>query len=244
MNTTDFVDTFKREGFIKHGPVLQRKDLTIFSDLLNTICTGVSLFPSVDISYEPSNKNVVRKIRNLAQNEPLFMQLATDERITALVSPLLGPNIALHSSIAWMKPPKVGSIKRPHQDAAYWRHIKPDDFVVVWIAIDDSTLENGCMNFYPQTHHGGILHHKSEPELHIPPEILAEYEPVPVPVPAGWATIHDGKTIHFTQDNHSSCSRRAVSMAFFSADSLIDRTILKEEINFPVVAGPRCGQFL
>ena len=46
----------------------------------------IGLLPSVDISNEPSNKNIAHKIRNLAQNEPLFMHFATDERITILLT--------------------------------------------------------------------------------------------------------------------------------------------------------------
>ena len=45
-----------------------------------------------------------------------------------------------------------------HQDGHYWP-IRPLAAITVWIAIDDSTTENGCMRYVPGSHKSGVLSH-------------------------------------------------------------------------------------
>jgi hypothetical protein len=85
------------------------------------------------------------------------------EEVLDVVESLIGPDIALWSSHFISKPPGVGKRVPWHEDSAYWgKVLDPMEVVTVWLAIDQSTPENGCMRVVPRTHGGGY----------------SEYEPV------------------------------------------------------------------
>ena len=44
-----------------------------------------------------------------------------------------------------------------HQDMAYWPTLPTPRTATLWLAIDDSTVENGCMRFVPGTTHEATL---------------------------------------------------------------------------------------
>ena len=45
---------------------------------------------------------------------------------------------------------------QPHQDGSYL-HVEPLKIAGVWIALEDCTLENGCLSFIPGSHKGLFL---------------------------------------------------------------------------------------
>src|SRR5947209_14545933 len=91
------------------------------------------------------------------RNERLLTFLLSDE-VLDLVEPLIGPNIALWSSHFICKDPYTGRATPWHEDSAYWkdRLDKHEGIVTVWLALDRSTRENGCMRVMPGTHHNGF----------------------------------------------------------------------------------------
>ena len=65
-----------------------------------------------------------------------------------MVEELIGPDIALSNSSFFAKPAKKGSRTPWHQDGRYWP-IRPLATCSVWIAVDPSTTENGCLRVIP-----------------------------------------------------------------------------------------------
>ena len=63
-----------------------------------------------------------------------------------VVESLIGPDIALWSSHFLCKPAGTGKRAPWHEDSAYWGQVlDPMEVVTIWLAIDPSTPENGCM---------------------------------------------------------------------------------------------------
>ncbi|NBP71836.1 MAG: hypothetical protein EBU57_01250, partial [Alphaproteobacteria bacterium] len=79
-------------------------------------------------------------------------------KILDVVEDLIGPNIYALSSRFWMKPGRDGSYVSWHQDSAYFG-LEPNELVTVWLALTDSTPENGCVRVIPGTHTGKIYSH-------------------------------------------------------------------------------------
>ncbi|GAA3755144.1 phytanoyl-CoA dioxygenase family protein [Salinactinospora qingdaonensis] len=220
-----------REHFTTNGfsVVEQLFDEELFSAMrarLDDILARRTDFPEEAFNTErhlssDSTEPVVRKLKDVAHNDALFAEAARHERILDLVQEITGPDIKLHASIGWMKPPHIGSPKSPHQDAAYWTHIEPPEFVVCWIAIDPATPDNGCLNFVPGSHQRGIFPHAMLEEWRVPEEEVPYDQAVTVPVPAGGASFHSGKTVHWSGPNHSPYPRRALSFAYMSAQCVL-----------------------
>ena len=90
----------------------------------------------------------VRKLYNLAVYDDTMWAHVSNPRVVDIIADLLGSHdIKLYGDQLFMKSPKTGSAQPWHQDSASWRDILPMDLVTAWTAIDDATMENGCLNF-------------------------------------------------------------------------------------------------
>ena len=84
----------------------------------------------------------------------LFDWVFSDE-VLDLVEPLVGPNIALYSTHFLAKPPGTGKRVPWHEDSSYWKdQMDPMHVCTVWLSIDPSLPENGCMHVIPRALHG------------------------------------------------------------------------------------------
>lgn len=82
--------------------------------------------------------------------------LATHPAVLAAIESLLGPDLLVHSSSLFYKPPKSLACVAWHQDGLYWRLSRPA-VASAWIALTDSTSESGCMRVLPGSHARGAL---------------------------------------------------------------------------------------
>ena len=116
------------------------------------------------------------------------------------------------------KPAGEGRDTPWHQDEAYWsdRNALRCHSLSVWMPLDDVTVESGCMHYLPGTSTGDVLDHvkPSGPEpLHLKHPIDVT-KAVPCEIPAGGATAHFCRTVHFGGPNLSSVPRRAMTTIF------------------------------
>lgn len=126
---------------------------------------------------------------------------------------LLGPEASLGGDHAILKPAKIGAATPWHQDEAYW---DPDyDYLSfsAWIPLQEATIENGCMWFIPGSHRMEVVPHHSighDPRVHgLEAEDIDTSTAVACPIPAGGATFHYSRTLHYTGPNLSDGPRRA-----------------------------------
>jgi ectoine hydroxylase-related dioxygenase (phytanoyl-CoA dioxygenase family) len=115
-----------------------------------------------------------------------------------------------------------------HQDQAYW--IDSDDrrTATCWLAVDDSTVANGCMQFLPGSHREPVRPHRplhgDRAESHT---LVTDLRPgdvmVPVPISRGDITVHCEGVLHGSGGNTSGDSwRRAYIVAFRSAATVAE----------------------
>lgn len=89
-----------------------------------------------------------------------------------------------------------------------------------WMALDDVTVEKGCMQFIPGSHKWGefppIDFSGEGPALseYLTDEQLEQWNPVPVELEAGSCTFHHGLTFHYTNPNTTDQIRRALVIIF------------------------------
>jgi ectoine hydroxylase-related dioxygenase (phytanoyl-CoA dioxygenase family) len=166
----------------------------------------------------------VRKFSSLVDHEPVFRAHATDEGLLDMVAQLIGTPISLYADQALLKPPFVGSEKLLHQDNAYFRVVPDEAVITCWCALDDATLENGCMYYVPGTHRLGIVPHEAIPGTpHLVPEGYDTAQAVPVPIDAGGVIFHHACTLHYSPPNNTSLWRRAFVCHFVRSDAEIPR---------------------
>lgn len=122
---------------------------------------------------------------------------------------------------AILKPAFHGAITPWHQDEAYWDPKMNPRSISIWMPLQEATLENGCMQFIPGSHKLEILPHQSigkDPRVHgleiCEPNDIDFSKAVPCPIPAGGATLHPGRTLHYAGSNNSPEPRRALIFGF------------------------------
>ena len=153
----------------------------------------------------------------------LFEWLLADE-VLDFVEAFIGPDIVLWSSHFISKPPGDGKRVPWHEDSAYWApRLDKHEVLTVWLAIDDSTRENGCMRVVADTHNHGFSDYESvDSATHvfsreIVAEQVAQERVVDLEIKAGQCHIHHAKTIHGSDPNTSARRRCGYTMRYMPA---------------------------
>ena len=131
-----------------------------------------------------------------------FSRLLVDERLTSAAADIIGPNVQLHHTKMFIKPPEKGSPFPMHQDAPFFPHDR-HSMIAVILHFDDAPLEKGCVRVVPGSHKLGLLPHIAEGSYHLSPEEYPVSEAVPVEAKAGDALFFSYLTIHGSGLNES-----------------------------------------
>jgi ectoine hydroxylase-related dioxygenase (phytanoyl-CoA dioxygenase family) len=134
---------------------------------------------------------------------------------------LLGDDVEAQGSHAIFKPAQHGATTPWHQDEAYWSPLYEYRSMSVWLPLQDVDESNGCMQFIPGSNRLEVVPHQpinNDPRIHglelAPDANIDVSDPTICPLPAGGATFHPSRTLHFTAANHSERPRRALIMMF------------------------------
>jgi len=207
------VETYRREGYaIFDQPVL---DPTEFAALQQCFDRILSELPATE---RPEALDVPHFMH------PELMRWAFQDAILDLVTPLLGPDLALFSTHFICKPKGNGRRVPWHEDSAYWgRRIVPMEVCTIWLALDPSTRENGCMMVIPRTHLGeraGFSDYwQVDAERNVfPTEIVRpqrdESKRVYIELQPNHCSLHDAKIQHASEPNTSNLRRCGWTMRF------------------------------
>ena len=143
---------------------------------------------------------------------PAVLKMATHERILDAVEQLIGPEISSNPiQHVRIKPPasKVSDGEvRAHVVATDWHQdmgvtleeADQTQFITVWLAITDATLENGCLQV-DAGRYREMLPHCATSQLAIPDQFLSSEPPIATPVKAGGAVMFHPLTPHSSLDN-------------------------------------------
>jgi ectoine hydroxylase-related dioxygenase (phytanoyl-CoA dioxygenase family) len=137
----------------------------------------------------------------------------------AIAKQLLGGVMTAQGDHAILKPAKYGAPTPWHQDEAYWGADMNYNAFSLWMPLQDTNIEMGCMWFVPGSHKMEIQPHHSinhDPRIHglemdQPPRMQ---DAVACPLVAGGCTIHHNRTMHYAGPNGSDTPRRAYIIGF------------------------------
>ena len=172
------------------------------------------------------------------EHPELFEWLLADE-VLDFVEAFIGPDIVLWSSHFISKPSGEGKRVPWHEDSAYWApRLSEQEVLTVWLAIDESTRENGCMRVVADTHtHGFSDYEPVDTHTHvfgleIVPEQVDQTRVVDLEIMAGQCHIHHAKMVHGSNPNTSTRRRCGYTMRYMPAwvEVLGDQSQLKHAV--------------
>jgi ectoine hydroxylase-related dioxygenase (phytanoyl-CoA dioxygenase family) len=151
---------------------------------------------------------------NVQFHSAAFTRLICDERITSPISALIGsPNVQLHHTKAFVKPPENGSPFPMHQDYPYFPHAKHSVGAVI-LHFDDAGVEKGCVRVVPGSQRRGPLPHDPEGGHHLPREEWPLAEAVPCEAEAGDALFFSYLLVHGSGVNTSAEARTTLLIQY------------------------------
>jgi len=167
----------------------------------------------------------VRKLMYYQEEHPHFGYLSNNHpTIQGVLASILGEDALLYADQAMIKPAFIGTEKPWHQDNAYFKVTPLSAICGVWIALEDATIENGCMHVLAGQHKRGALKHHHTYDCEILPDRIVPAQAVPVELPAGGAMFFSGMLPHQTPPNKSPHRRRALQFHYRAQSSEIIET--------------------
>lgn len=186
--------------------------------------------------FEALKRHFERRLASLPENErpedmdvphftdPELFRWLLDEDVLDVAQTILGPDIAMFSSHFFCKPARDGKRVPWHQDAYYWREtIRPaSEAITLWLAIDPSTRQSGCMWVIPGSHrmasrrYRDLADAKSVFDEELDPASVDVRQAVPVELRPGQCSIHAATLVHGSEPNVSAQRRCGFTMRYIS----------------------------
>lgn len=152
-----------------------------------------------------------------------FERFSYDARIAEIADDIGMVDARALQSMYIFKQPHIGGEVGCHQDSTFL-YTDPLSVTGFWFALEDATLQNGCLWAAPGGHRGPLrqLFKRSESgegtvmeslddtPLPLPPPTGSEL--VPLEVPAGTLVLLDGRLPHWSDVNRSATSRHAYTL--------------------------------
>jgi phytanoyl-CoA hydroxylase len=134
------------------------------------------------------------------------------------VHDIIGKGARMIQDMALLKPPFRGSEKPWHQDAAYFDWTPLNGIVGAWIALDQATVDNGCMQVIPGSHLAGPAPHFHIRDCQIEDAHVRVQRAVSIPLAPGGVLLFSGLLHHGTPPNLSAARRRALQFHYAAAN--------------------------
>ncbi len=139
-----------------------------------------------------------------------FTRLLVNDRLTSVASDIIGsPNVQLHHTKMFIKPPEKGSPFPMHQDYPYFPHDN-NSMIAAIVHFDAAPIEKGCVRVVPGSYKRGPLNHDSEGGWHLPFSEFPIESAVPCEAEAGDALFFSYLTVHGSGINVSDEARTTV----------------------------------
>ncbi len=207
-------DKFDREGYAIYESVIDKGLIDEASDHVDWL-----LKQNPELRPEQLGND-------LMTDDPFWVRLVSDDRLLNIAEEFIGPNIALFASHYISKPPADGQPVLWHQDGSYWP-LDPMDVVTLWLAVDDSLEENGCMRVVPGTQDMQLQEmerHTEEANVlnsRLDPKFVREDQAVNIELQAGSVSVHHPNIVHGSNPNTSDRRRCGLTIRYIPTSTRI-----------------------
>ena len=215
---------FEEKGYAIGEKIFSNDDLKIFNDEFDTILNqlinsgeniNAKWGSSLTDHIEPEDSKVIHT-HNVQSYSSIFLSMMQNETLLNLIEEIIGPNIIMHHSKLFYKPPHQGSAFPLHQDWSYFP-TKNNSMIAAVIHLSESTLETGCIRIVPGSHKIGKLEksdgHTYIPKIHDEHE-LEEAEPI-IAEPGDVLFFHCF-SLHGSMPNISNYPRKTILIQLYA----------------------------
>lgn len=244
LATTEQVKFFVENGYLVVPDLIKPDEVEEMRQDTVKIARGGYLCDSLQPVPETlSDQDVLRTILCIHQPHyisPVMEKYARHPKICGILSqitaahlPYWDGSVKCMQSMLFVKPPDFQG-QAWHQDEIY---IPTRDRSLIggWIALDDATIENGCLWVIPGSHRTGYLYpqrpHNNPDEFDFAQESFGfdESQEIPVEVKTGALVFFNGYLLHRSRKNRSGVYRRVLVNHYCNAWSLLPWSLKEGE---------------
>ena len=194
------MDAFRKDGYL--GPF----DLCSEAEMAD-------LRPGLEQVLERDAPDHGTRVHNRHFDSPWVDELSTRRPIVERMQSLYGPDLLLWRTNFFVKEPGAKEIPW-HQDHNYWP-LEPPIISSAWIAIDEATVENSCVQIIPGSHRKTLPHIKATDDMVFAemgdPDYIDTSQLVNLEMKAGQFVLFNERTVHHSEPNRS--QKRRIGLA-------------------------------
>ncbi len=230
--TASLVNDYRENGYLVVADALTSEEIGQLRAEAARICRGARgpLRNGLTHSPQESDEEVIRQylcIHFPHKISPLMRAQLAHPAIVRVLTQIIGPDVKCMQSMLFIK-----SAGKPgqawHQDEDFIP-TRDRSLTGAWLALDDATVENGCLWVLPGSHRYGVLwplEQQDDPRFDCTDESQGfpwrDRDAVPVEVRAGSIVFFNGYLLHRSLPNRArSGHRRALVNHYMSAQSLL-----------------------
>jgi ectoine hydroxylase-related dioxygenase (phytanoyl-CoA dioxygenase family) len=205
------VQRYAAQGYLPGRPLLDSQETAFFRAGCERCCGPVV--------QEAGRRQASNRVKPYLLF-PWAARLVRHPRILGCVARLIGPDIMVFHTTVWLKEPRSETFVPWHQDATYFG-LQPFEHVTAWVALTDSTPQNGCVQILPGSHMAGQRPHFDQPD---PKAMLSRGQTLADPIneaaavdlalAAGEVSFHHTLSFHRSGINRSAERRIGIGISY------------------------------
>jgi len=227
-------ERFERDGYVHLRGVLSESELVEIQEVYRRFLAREIEVPGRDFcdmtgAYgRPVEEFALVNIMLPRKYHPPLQENVYERRAASIAEQLCGPDLVIdYDQLLAKCPGREDAVFEWHQDMAYWPDTPDTRTASFWLALDDSTLKNGCLRFVPGSHREPALrphrplHDDRERSHTLVTTLDPESDEIrPVPIRRGDVTVHHERIVHGSGGNTTRGWRRAYVIAFRARETV------------------------
>ena len=167
------------------------------------------------------NNSVVLHTHNVQSYSSIMLKMIQNHNLLDMIESLIGPDIILHHTKLFMKPPKIGAAFPLHQDWSYFP-IEKNSMIAAVVHLSDSNEKMGCLRVIPGSHKLGKIQssdgHARNKKIHGKYDLHSAF---PIQAKKGDVAFFHCCTIHGSLTNASIYDRKTILIQLYSGKDKI-----------------------
>jgi ectoine hydroxylase-related dioxygenase (phytanoyl-CoA dioxygenase family) len=238
----DQVNFFKENGYLHNVKIIDESQVDKLNEELSQLMDpdhpGHELFYEFHSNESGDPNQVLFHSLGHWRITKGFHDILWNPRFVVPACQLLGNKaVRFWHDQLFCKPAKHGGVVAWHQDYSYWTRTEPLQHLTCWVALDDSSIANGCLQYVPKSHRWNLLDRTTLAgamnglDKFLTDEQKKQFaHKVPIEMKRGYGSFHHPLLVHGSYGNDSPFPRRAFVLNVF-ADGTISNS------NEPPLAG-------
>lgn len=227
-------EAFRRDGYVHLPGVMSDDEMADIEAVYDRFLRGEIAVAGKDFndmttgehSTDPSGYAVVN-VMVPRRYLPEWQGNLYERRAQSIAEQLCGEGMTIDFDQLLAKSPgRADAVFHWHQDQAYWIDTDDRRTATCWLAVDDSTIENGCMQFLPGSHHEAVRPHRPlHGDRSASHTLITDLGPDdvmrPVEIRRGDITVHNEGVLHGSGGNTSPSSYRRAYIVALRSESTV-----------------------